>query len=371
MEGEVMNWKDTMPPAVRDMEFAEYATSREERPVAVDCSLGTNPLGSPESSGRICRSASLPDPCPYPGDDLPFREGLSKYWGGSFSPEEVIPGTGSIGLIISVARTFCAPGSIVLGAVPQFPDGPMHFQFSGAAYRAVRLAPPLFRLEIGALLSAIKGDESIVYLDRPHNPTGQAPPLKDLRPLADTCDESGTLLVVDEAYGDFIPPEESAIQLNNRSVIVLRSFSKGKGLAGIRTGYAIVRDPEAHRFMRKVAPPFSITSTALEMAVASLEDAEYTARSVEITGSIKRKVLRAIEGTPGVICAETHPDVPILLVSTLSKNANLYETLMAAGIRSEAGTCFEGLGPESVRLRIPSPGDLEIFLERWSSAFGK
>jgi histidinol-phosphate aminotransferase len=313
----------------------------------------------------------LPDPCPYPGDDLPFREALSTYWRGSFSPEEVIPGTGSIGLIISVARTFCAPGSIVLGAVPQFPDGPMHFQFSGATYRPVRLAPPLFRIEIQAFLSAMKGDESIIYLDRPHNPTGQASPLADLRPLADACDETGALLVIDEAYGDFIPPEESAIQLKNRSMIVLRSFSKGKGLAGIRTGYAVVRDPEARRLMRKVAPPFSVTSTALEMAVASLGDAEYSARSVEITGSIKRKVLRAIGNTPGIICAETHPDVPILLISAPDKGVNLYEVLMAKGIRSEPGTCFETLGQESVRLRIPSPGDLDIFLERWSSAFGK
>jgi histidinol-phosphate aminotransferase len=364
-----MNWKEAMPPAVRDMEFVEYATCREERPVEVDCSLGTNPVGAPDIFCQQFRGAALPDPCPYPGNDLPFREALSTYWGGSFSPDEVIPGTGSIGLIVSVARTFCAPGSIVLGAVPQFPDGPMHFQFSGADYRAVRLAPPLFRLEIDALLSAMKGDESMVYLDRPHNPTGQATPLVDLKPLADACDETGALLVVDEAYGDFIPREESAIQMKNRSVIVLRSFSKGRGLAGIRTGYAVVRDPEARRFMRKVAPPFSITSTALEMAVTSLGDEEFSAKSVEVTGSIKKEVLRAIEGTPGIICAETHPHVPIMLVTALTEGVNLYETLMAEGIRSEAGTCFEGLGQESARLRIPSPDKLEIFLRGWSRAF--
>lgn len=359
-----------MPKAVREMKFAEYASSREERPVAVDCSLGTNPLGSPGCIGKLLPPGRFSNPCSYPGDDLPFRKALSDSWKGAFAPEEVILGTGSIGLIISLARTFCSPGAVVLGASPQFPDAAMHFQFAGAYYRAVSLCPPDYRLDIASLAGAMIGDESIVYLDRPHNPTGQASSLSEVRVLAETCVERGSLLVIDEAYGDFLSPEESAAMLSQGSVIVLRSFSKGRGLAGIRAGYAVVRDPEARTFLRKVAPPFSVSSISMDLASASLLDKEFSIRSIEAVKSVKERVLQAISDTPGFSAANTHPQVPILLISSSVAGEDLYEHLMDVGIRTEAGTCFEGLGPESVRIRVPAPEQLENFLIRWHAATG-
>lgn len=357
-----------MPKAVREMEFAEYATSQEERPVAVDCSLGTNPLGSPGCVGKLIEAGRFTDPCLYPGDDLPFRKALSDSWKGAFTPEEVILGTGSIGLIISLARTFCSPGAVVLGASPQFPDAPMHFQFAGASYRTVPLSPPDYTLDIASLIEAMTGDESIVYLDRPHNPTGQVPSLSEVQTLAEACTGSGSLLVIDEAYGDFLPSEESAVMLTLGSIIALRSFSKGRGLAGIRAGYAVVRDPEARRFLRKVTPPFSVTSIAMDLATASLLDKEFSICSIEAVKSVKERVLQAVSNTPGFYAATTHPQVPILLISSAMTGENLYELLMDKGIRTEAGTCFEGLGPESVRLRVPAPEQLDSFLDRWDVA---
>lgn len=366
-----MHWRDKMPKAVRDIEFAEYATCREERAVALDCSLGTNPLGSPGCVEKLLSAGQFTNPCAYPGDDLPFKKAISDSWKGVFAPEEVILGTGSIGLIVSLARTFCSPGSVVLGIAPQFPDGPMHFQFAGASFRTVNLCPPDYRLDIASLIEAMRGDESIVYLDRPHNPTGQACPLKEVEALAEACLSRDSLLVVDEAYGDFLPPEESAMMLPQRSMIVLRSFSKGRGLAGIRTGYAVVRDTEARTFIRKVAPPFSVSSIAIDIAATSLGDAGFTIRSVEAVKSVKARILQAISATHGFSASATHPQVPIFLVSSSAKGDDLYERLMGQGIRSEAGTCFEPLGPESVRLRVPAPEQLDAFLDRWNAATNK
>ncbi len=224
-----MKWKEKMPAPVRDRTFAEYGSSREERPVLVDCALGTNPLGSPPWAKEYFESGNLPDPGGYPGDDLPLRKALSDSWNGAFSPDEIVTGTGSIGLIISLAGAFCAPGAEVLGVAPQFPDGPMHFQFAGASYRFLPLTPPEFDLDLSRLLGEMTGEESIVYVDRPHNPTGQVPPLTEMARLAEECREKGSLLVIDEAYGDFLPPEESALNLTSPSVVVLRSFSPPEG----------------------------------------------------------------------------------------------------------------------------------------------
>lgn len=363
-----MHWRERMPKGVRDMEFAEYATCIEERPVFVDCSLGTNPIGSPDSVRSLMPPGLFSDPCGYPASDLPFREALSAFWGGAFTPEEVVTETGSIGLIVSLSRTFCAPGSVVLGVTPQFPDGPMHFQFAGAAYRSIPLSPPLFRLDISSLAEAVTGEESMVYLDRPHNPTGQVPPLADIEPLAERCAATGSLLVIDEAYGDFIPLEESGAMLTHGSVITLRSFSKGRGLAGIRAGYAVVRDPEARRFLKKVAAPFSVSSISMTLASASLADSAFQERAIEAVAAVKTRVLKAISDTPGFSAAATHPKVPILLVTSHSQGEDLYERLMRQGIRAEPGSCFSGLGPRSVRLRVPAPSQLDEFLVRWAAA---
>lgn len=364
-----MIWKEKMPAPVRDMKFAEYATAREERPVAVDCALGTNPLGSPGYVNEILGSGRLPDPSGYPGDDLPFRRALSDSWGRIFSPEDVVIGTGSIGLIITLARTFCTEGCAVLGVTPQFPDGPMHFQLAGASYRSVDLLPPDFTLRTKLIVEAMTGEESIVYIDRPHNPTGQVPPLEDMAVLAKECENRGALMIVDEAYGDFIPDEESALNLDQQCVIVLRSFSKGRGLAGIRAGYCVIHNGEALNYVRKVAPPFAVSSMALELGAASLLDREYILRSRETVSEVKGRVLQIISDTPGVTAAKTDPGIPILLVSMDEDGADLYERLMEQGIRTEAGECFEGLGGGSARLRVPGPEQVEVFERLWKRAF--
>ncbi len=363
-----MHWKKRMPRAVREMEFAEYGSAREDRPVAVDCALGTNPLGSPRCVAETTAERVVGDLCAYPGDDLPLRRALSDAWRGAFSPEEVVLGTGSIGLLVGLARTFCAPGAQVLGVLPQFPDGPMHFQLSGASYRAIPLSPPDYRLDLDAMKVAMTGEESLLYLDRPHNPTGQAVPLAEVEGLARACDERGTLLIVDEAYGDFLPPDESALNLSHPSLVVLRSFSKGRGLAGIRAGYAVIRDEEARRFMKKTTPPFSVNSIALSLASRVLGDEAFLLRSRAAVAAVKRRIVEAVEATPHFSVAVTHDQVPILLLSSRIEGDDLYDRLMRQGIRTEAGTCFEGLGAESVRLRVPAPEELDAFLERWSAA---
>jgi len=98
---------------------------------------------------------------------------------------------------------------------------------------------------------------------------------------------------------------------------------------------------------------------------------DYARRSREMAREVKARVIDTIERTGGVSVARTHPEVPILLASLVSGRENLYEVLMEQGIRTEPGTCFTGLGPESVRLRIPAPEQLEIFGALWRKATEK
>jgi len=365
-----MTWKSKMPSTVRDTIFREYASAHEDRPVAVDCALGTNPLGAPEVvlEGLGRNTKEFVDISSYPSADDLFRKALSKAWDKAFEPDDVLFGTGSIGLIISVARTFCCPDTLVLGISPQFPDGPLHFRLAGAEYTSLQLEGPDFSINMEAVASKLTGDESLVYIDRPHNPTGQAVPLKDVEALADACARRGTLLVVDEAYGDFLPCEESSIALGKSNIITLRSFSKGWGLAGIRAGYAVVRDPEVRRFLAKVVPPFSVNTLACKLAMAALEEKSFLVETRKVLSRIKNEILKLVKETPCITASKTHPAVPILLLTHDTPSVDLYELLMAQGIRTESGACFDGLDSSSVRLRIPSPGNLRLFKELWHKA---
>jgi histidinol-phosphate aminotransferase len=69
-----------------------------------------------------------------------------------------------------------------------------------------------------------------------------------------------------------------------------------------------------------------------------------------------------------VTASTTHPAVPILLVTHNDPEIDLYQLLMEQGIRTEAGTCFEGLDASSVRLRVPAPEDLQLFTGLWNKA---
>jgi|GEM_PF-76718 histidinol-phosphate aminotransferase len=371
LEATFMNWKDRMPSNVRDVFFKEYASAREYRHVAVDCSLGTNPLGAPERVlARLASIGNKVDISSYPTGDELFRKVLSAAWGGAFQPEEVILGTGSIGLLITLARTFCGPDATVVGLTPQFPDGPLHFRLTGATCKSIPLKGPDFAVSLEAVASELSGKESLVYIDRPHNPTGQASSLVEIETIADSCARNGSLLVVDEAYGDFLPQEESAIHLPRENIITLRSFSKGWGLAGIRAGYAVIKNREAREFIAKVAPPFSVNSIAMEVATAAMEETSFLAMAREAVEGIKKSVLELVNRTPRVSASKTHPAVPIVLITHKDPSVDLYELLMSQGIRTESGACYDGLDSSSVRLRVPSPKELPLFMELWEKALG-
>ena len=135
----------------------------------------------------------------------------------------------------------------------------------GSPLKNVFLTPPNYRFEVEDILSLITDDISMVYVDNPHNPTGQVIPLSRIRRVADLCAEKGIMLIVDEAYGGFMDEEESSVNLDHENVVSLRSFSKSWGMASLRAGYAVVRDQELRELYNKVCPPFPLSPDLLEL----------------------------------------------------------------------------------------------------------
>jgi histidinol-phosphate aminotransferase len=167
---------------------------------------------------------------------------------------------------------------------------------------------------------------------------------------------------VDEAYGDYLPRDEWATRLTSPNVIVVRSFSKAWGLAGMRVGYGVTRHPELLELFRKVHPPFPVNTLGAILAREALSDSAFLERTKTYVFTTKTRLMEFFRKHSFLRMAATDPRTPILLLS--ENRGNLATLLGEQGIAGESGEGYMHLDERYVRLRIPSPEFLELFLER-------
>lgn len=365
-------WRGKLPREIFEIAQQGYAAAEPvvypEGVEVIDCGLGTNPMGMPESLCRFLKEGGFCSLCDYPE---PEPEGLKNavaqaHGSWKVSPDQVLVGSGSIGLLVSLFRILLRPGSVMAGVSPQFTDPVLQAFYIGASYEPVRLAPPRYTIEPSSLLEVLGKKPEVLYLDRPHNPTGQVLPLDEVARLALAATEAGTWVISDEAYGDFLPDEESAATLDFPNLVTCRSFSKGLGAAGIRVGYAVCRDPELAALFRKVQPPFAVGALDACMALAILGDPAPLEETRAYVRMAKARVLDAVSRKGGWAAADTDERVPILLLS--QESGSLVRRLAAVGVSCEGGSGYFDLDDRSVRLRVPAPEKIEAFLERLAKA---
>ena len=208
-----------------------------------------------------------------------LTEHIADHWG--VHADQVWLASGGDGALDYLSRAMLRPGARILVPSPGFAYYRMSAQFHHAhadTYRAG--ADPTWQLEAEAVLDAYE-DHRIVYLTSPHNPTGQSVSIDTIRTIAERTDQE-TLLVVDEAYGEFSETPSAQTLFDEREdVAVLRSFSKAYGLAGVRLGYAIVPDSWASAY-RRINTPFAVNALACRAGLAALDDQEHLTSSVDL-----------------------------------------------------------------------------------------
>jgi histidinol-phosphate aminotransferase len=194
--------------------------------------------------------------------------------------EQVWLAPGADGAIDYLSRAMLAPGDSVLVPDPGFAYYPMSARYHHGTVREYKLSKEAdFAQSAATVMDAYEGDR-VVYVTTPHNPTGSAMSLADVEALAAETDEQ-TLVVVDEAYGEFSETESARTLLDEREdVAVLRTFSKAYGLAGVRLGYALVPEEWADAYAR-INTPFAASELACRAGLAALADRDHVERTVE------------------------------------------------------------------------------------------
>ncbi len=210
----------------------------------------------------------------------------------------VVASTGSVAVLSHVLQAFCEPGDQVVTAWRSFEAYPILVRLQGAEHVQVPLAVGA-RHDLAAMADAVTDRTRAVLVCTPNNPTGPAVHHDELAAMIDAVPEH-VLVVIDEAYTEFVTDPQAAdgpaLFAEHPNVVLLRTFSKAYGLAGLRVGYAVAH-PEVAAAVRIASTPFGVNELAQTAAVASLaaEDAllERVRAVVAERERVRRRAARA------------------------------------------------------------------------------
>ncbi|MDR2506678.1 MAG: histidinol-phosphate transaminase [Candidatus Accumulibacter sp.] len=234
-----------------------------------------NPFGmSPKARAAIeaaCDSLER-----YP-DDFELKEALAARLG--FGVDRIVLGNGSNDVLDIAARVFLAQGHSAVFSRHAFAVYPLATLSAGADPIVVPARD--YGHDLDAMLAAIRPDTRIVWIANPNNPTGTFLPETLLENFLGHVPED-VVVVLDEAYNDYIPPADRFNTLGwlerFPNLVITRTFSKIYGMAGLRVGYALTSSVIAD-LMNRIRQPFNCNNLALAGAIAALDDADFIERS--------------------------------------------------------------------------------------------
>ncbi len=277
-----------------------------------------------------------------------FRRAVAE-WAG-VDPLQVIPGHGIQALTLSLVAAFVETGDRVVIPRPTYGLYASVCAAAGAIVERVDTDPDTLAFDLEALAArAVELQAKLVFVCDPNNPTGLRVSRADWDAFTAALPER-CVVVTDEAYADYIEPDERidrrAAIAGERPVVVLRTFSKIFGLAGLRLGYLLVHELLAPH-LHAVQEPFNVNCAALAAGLASLQRVEQLpARRADARAARQRLVapLRAAE----IHTFESH--APFVLVRVGGDDVAVCEALAREGLLLRAGSEF-GL-PGHVRVTV-------------------
>ena len=246
-------------------------------------------VGEPLPSVREAIAAAAATINRYPDNgNVALREELGENLG--FGTERIAVGCGSVSLCQQLIQITSTVGDEVLFGWRSFEVYPLQVRVAGATSVQVPLREHVFDLD--AMLAAITERTRLIFLCNPNNPTSTVVRPDELSRFVAAIPPE-ILVVIDEAYVEYVRdglvPDSLGLTREHANVVVLRTFSKAYGLAGLRVGYA-VGDPEVITALGQVYVPFTTSSIAQAAAIASLRAADELLARTDAVAAERRRV---------------------------------------------------------------------------------
>ncbi len=318
---------------------------RELKIHAIKLASNENPLGpSPKAleamKGVMAESHRYPD-----GGTHQLREKLSRKHG--VPSEQILIGLGSSEIIDLAARVLLGPGKTGMTSEGSYAPFSVAIRASGA--QLLRVPMRDFAFDLKAMAKAVTPSTRVVYLANPNNPTATAFGAGDLDGFLRSI-PADVLVVLDEAYIHYADradmPDSLEVFRRRENLLVMRTFSKVYGLAGLRIGYGIAQSAVVAA-MDRLRTPFNVTSLSQAAALAALDDAEHVARSIA-SNAAERQRLLAEFAKLGLCAVPSHANFIFLNIGP--------DAQALSGALLEAGVIVRPLAwmgcPEAIRVSV-------------------
>jgi histidinol-phosphate aminotransferase len=280
----------------------------------------------------------------------------------SVAEDEIILGNGSNELIDIAARTFLKPGDEAVMAHPSFVVYPMSTQAIGA--KSVQIPLKNYAHDLDAMADAITPLTKMLFIANPNNPTGTINRKAEFDRMMKRVPE-GILIVADEAYYEYVTDHDYADSMKHfregRDILILRTFSKMYGLAGIRIGYGIARKDIIIE-INKLRPPFNTSSIAQKAALWALKDDNHVKATRETNEEGKKYLYRELDSL-GLKYVPTEANFIYMPLEQDSRPLN--DALLRLGV------IIRPMGPQSIRVTIGLPEENRRFIEALKKVIGR
>lgn len=287
-----------------------------------------NPLGPSRKALRAMRHA-LNEVHLYPESSCHYLvKKLSEHL--AVPANQIIIGNGSNEIIELLARGFVSEGDEVISSQTSFLVYPILTQVCGAQFVTVPMKD--YRYDLKGILAAITEKTRIIFIANPNNPTGTYVTAAEVEDFLSKVPEN-VLVCFDEAYVDFVEAQDFPHMLDyakagRKNVVILRTFSKAYGLAGVRVGYGVA-SAELIQYLHKIRQPFNVNSVAQAGAAAALEDRFFLWRTKFLVTS-GRKYLYKIFRKLGLTALPSQAN--FVLVNTGCDADEVFQALLRQGL---------------------------------------
>jgi len=322
-----------------------------------------NPLG-PSPLARTAMRKAIADVNLYPdGNAFYLKQKLAAKLG--VAPANLIPGNGSNEVIELIGHALLAPGAEVVVSQYCFAVYPIVTALFGA--KLITVPAKNYGHDLDAMLAAITPNTRVVFVANPNNPTGTTAGREDLARFVNAVPPN-VLVALDEAYVEFLnEPLDLLPDIRNGSkpnLILMRTFSKIYGLAGLRIGYG-VGHPDFIAALEKIRQPFNINSIAQAGALAALDDTKH----VEKTRKINSRGLKLYARTFRKLGLEFLPSSANFILVRVGDGQGVFAGLQKLGVivRPMAGYQL----PEWIRISIGTTKENQRCVEALKTVLGK
>lgn len=347
--------------------------------VKMDYSANINPLGMPEGVKQALLSCVEKETvCSvYPDSACrELRSALSAFYG--LTTDWFICGNGAADLIFALTAAL-KPSRVLLPA-PSFLEYRQAIEAVGGRTDTFYLKKEEdFALSVPDFIDVLKKAEGerkpydLLFLCNPNNPTGIPVKREEVCALAEECEKTGTFLVVDECFCEFLEQESSYSVLSDLErfphVLVLRAFTKIYAMAGLRLGYAICKNTSLLKEMNSLRQSWPVSGLAQQAGIAALKETEYVKKTRKLIKEAREKLKKGLENLGFLV----YPSQANYLFfedrnetraeTETSARGWLYEALLEKGVLIRSCSNYPGLTKAYYRICVKTEEENEQFLK--------